>query len=353
MDDVRRRIAAAGGLTPPAPAGASMVEQLVDAKFEDLRRMVRGAGPGQPTQLDATLGLMNEIYTMLLQQQTALKEKTAPQRSEIPQKVQAEAGRVPEPLRSMMTRLSAAGATQVQREVRDNIGQALRSDLWEFCNKATGQRYPFSRSAQQEVTQEDFATLFSSGGKFDEFFQKHLAQAVDTSTRPAWSFRKQGDATVAQFSSALPQFQRAAGIRDAFFRSGGKVPGMTITFNPSEIDTSIKVFTLDVDGQVVRNIHGPPRPATIKWPGSGGTMQVRLSIDPPAASGTSAQTYSGMWALFRAFDGARIESTAQPEKFIVTFNVEGRKASFEVTTSSVVNPFRMREIEQFQCPAGL
>ena len=336
-----------------APAGASIVEQLVDSKFEDLRRMVRGAAPGQPTQLDATLGLMNEVYTMLLQQQTALKEKTAPQRSEIPQKVAAEAGRVPEPLRSMMTKLSAAGATLVQREVRDNLSQAIRSDLWEFCNKATGQRYPFSRSAQQEVTQEDFGSLFASGGKFDEFFQKRLAPVVDTSTRPAWTFRKQGDASVAQFSAALPQFQRAAGIRDAFFRGGGRIPSMNITFNPAEIDTNIKVFTLDIDGQVVRNIHGPPRPVTIKWPGSGGTTQVRLSIDPPTASGTSARTYSGTWALFRAFDAAQIEPTAQPEKFIVTFNVEGRKASFDVTTSSVVNPFRMREIEQFQCPSGL
>jgi type VI secretion system protein ImpL len=53
------------------------------------------------------------------------------------------------------------------------------------------------------------------------------------------------------------------------------------------------------------------------------------------------------------FDRAQINSTAQPEKFIVTFNIEGRKARFEVVTSSVQNPFRLRELDQFHCPGRL
>jgi type VI secretion system protein ImpL len=37
----------------------------------------------------------------------------------------------------------------------------------------------------------------------------------------------------------------------------------------------------------------------------------------------------------------------------VTFDVDGRKAVFEVTTNSVQNPFRLRELEQFSCPTRL
>ena len=33
--------------------------------------------------------------------------------------------------------------------------------------------------------------------------------------------------------------------------------------------------------------------------------------------------------------------------------VEGRQASFEVTASSVQNPFRLRELVEFRCPSGL
>jgi type VI secretion system protein ImpL len=53
------------------------------------------------------------------------------------------------------------------------------------------------------------------------------------------------------------------------------------------------------------------------------------------------------------FDGVQFTPTNQPEKFNVTFNIDGRKAQFEVVTSSVQNPFRLRELEQFQCPSRL
>ena len=48
-----------------------------------------------------------------------------------------------------------------------------------------------------------------------------------------------------------------------------------------------------------------------------------------------------------------MEGLGAPEKFKVTFDVEGRQASFEVTASSVQNPFRLRELSEFRCPGGL
>jgi type VI secretion system protein ImpL len=63
--------------------------------------------------------------------------------------------------------------------------------------------------------------------------------------------------------------------------------------------------------------------------------------------------FEGPWALFRMFDQVKIESTPQAEKFLATFVVDGRQVQFEVTASSVRNPFRLQELEQFQCPGGL
>jgi type VI secretion system protein ImpL len=61
----------------------------------------------------------------------------------------------------------------------------------------------------------------------------------------------------------------------------------------------------------------------------------------------------GPWALFRLFERVKIDPTSAPERFRATFDVDGRKAIFEVTTSSVRNPFRLRELNEFACPAGL
>jgi type VI secretion system protein ImpL len=36
----------------------------------------------------------------------------------------------------------------------------------------------------------------------------------------------------------------------------------------------------------------------------------------------------------------------------VSFDLDGRKAVYELNASSVINPFRRDALEQFRCPAG-
>lgn len=340
------------GRKTQAPANGQKLESIVDDRFKDLRNMVRSSVPGQPAPIDAVPAQINELYTLLTATEAALKGGGAPPSSDVPTKIKADAGRMPEPVRSMLITLSAGGISQALVATRANLDQSLKASIDEFCNKAIGGRYPFVQDSPRDVTQDDFARLFASGGLLDEFFQKNLAQYVDTSTRP-WSFRKVGDSNMGQASGTLEEFHRAQIIRDVFFRSGGRTPGMSLTFKPVEMDASITQFILDVDGQLVKYSHGPQVPMTLQWPGPRGSSQVRLQISPASASGASGQVFEGPWALFRMLDGMEISSTSQPEKFIVTFNVDKRKAQFEVVTSSVQNPFRLNEIRQFHCPGRL
>ena len=53
------------------------------------------------------------------------------------------------------------------------------------------------------------------------------------------------------------------------------------------------------------------------------------------------------------FERFEVQPSAQPERFVVPMLLEGRKARLEVTASSVFNPFRLREIQQFRCPGSL
>jgi type VI secretion system protein ImpL len=174
---------------------------------------------------------------------------------------------------------------------------------------------------------------------------------VDTSTRP-WRFKPvAGGASVT--AQALSQFEKAARIKEIFFRSGARTPSMRLDFKPLELDDSITQFILDVDGQLVKYAHGPVVPMAVQWPGPKGSNQVRLQISPPSSTGASGQAIDGPWALFKTLDKARLEPSAVPEKFLVTFNVENRKARFEVTANSVQHPIRLRELQSFSCPGGL
>jgi type VI secretion system protein ImpL len=334
-----------GNAQAAAPAGSG-IESIVDDRFNDIRALVTGGDKGAP--IDAVTALLNDVYVNLTATETALKDKVAPPPGDVAVKVKAESARMPEPVRSMLQQLSAAGTTQALSATRENLSASVGSQVGQFCKQAIDGRYPFTKSSARDVTREDFARLFSPGGLMDDFFQKNLAQYVDTSTK-TWTFKKVQEQSLGG-SGNLVQFQNAATIRDVFFRSGGSI---RLDFKPTDMDSAIQQFVLDVDGQLVKYAHGPQVLQSIQWPGQKGGLSARVQISPPGPSGSSGFSTEGPWALFRLFDKAKVEGLGAPEKFKVTFDVDGRAATFEVTASSVQNPFRLRELQDFRCPVGL
>jgi type VI secretion system protein ImpL len=258
---------------------------------------------------------------------------------------------MPEPVRSMMDSLSQGSAQVAQLLVRQNLAQEVRSQVGEFCQQAVAGRYPLDRGSSRDATPADFAMVFGPGGKIDQVFQQKLAPYVDTAARP-WKFRAVEGVPLGVDNGTLPQFQRAQAIRETFFPSGSTA-SLKLQFKPVEMEATLKQFILDVDGQVVQYDHGPQVPTTVQWPGPRGTTQVRVQVSPPGSGNTFGAVFEGPWALLRLFDRVKIEPTNVPERFRATFDVDGRKAVFEVTANSVRNPFRLRELNEFACPAGL
>jgi type VI secretion system protein ImpL len=335
------------GQEPAARKRDAKLESIVDDKFEDLRRFVTSSTTGQPAPITATMTLLNDLYRHLVAVDAALKNKTQLPPPEVPNRVKQESARLPEPVRGMVQTVAGGGATATAKSVRERLSSQLDSDIGEFCKKAIEGRYPFVRSSKNDVRPDDFSSMFKPGGRMDAFFQQNLAQYVDTSTQP-WRFRTEADISLGS-STAIREFQRAAVIRDVFFRG----PSIRLEFTPIEMDASITQFLLDVDGQPIRYAHGPQVPTVVQWPGTKGTNQVRLQISPQPPTGSSGFVNDGPWALFRMLDRAEIDQSEQPERFRVTFSVEGRKATFDVLASSVQNPFRLQELTEFHCPTRL
>jgi type VI secretion system protein ImpL len=328
------------------------LENIVDDQFAGLHALVNSPAPGQPAPITQTLALINDVYVYLSATDAALQQKTPPPVSDVPAKLRAEAQRLPEPVRTALVDLGSQGAAQTQDARRVNLSADLKESIAGYCNRAVTGRYPFNQASANDVLPEDFGALFAPGGKFDEFFQKNLAADVDISAKP-WAF-KRVDSDQAQMSPAgLAQFERAATIRSVFFPAGGKAPSLSLQFKPVEMDPSILQFVLDVDGQILNYAHGPQVATAIQWPGTRGSGRVSLQLTPPPTSGANNLVFEGPWALFRMFDRLDIEATPQPERFFVTFDVEGRKARFEVTANSVQNPFRLADLRAFSCPAKL
>jgi type VI secretion system protein ImpL len=328
---------------------AEAPELVVDRYFARLRAYALPPAQGQPAPIDATVELMRKLNADLVAAEAATKAGNTPPPTDTPNQAKTDAPRLPEPARTLVDTVAAAAVAAVQGATKGNVLALLKAEVGDFCSQAVTGRYPFTRNSANDVTREDFAALFAPGGRFDAFFQKNLAQLVDTTTG-TWSFRQIGDTRMADTTGVLPQFQRARVIRDTFFRGGGTQASLTLQMRPLDMDQTITRFNLSVDGQVVSYAHGPQNVTSIQWPGPGGGLQARIELSPAVPGRDSGTVASGAWALFRLFDRMQIEPGSTPERFRITFTVDGRRAFYDVTTGSVQNPFRLRELQEFRCP---
>ncbi|MPM87701.1 hypothetical protein SDC9_134801 [bioreactor metagenome] len=196
------------------------------------------------------------------------------------------------------------------------------------------------------MTPQDFARLFGSNGLMQEFFDKNLASSVDAST---WTLKRSADGGERAKDESLVAFQKANVIRNVFFAGGEALPRLKLDMKVVEMDTSIISIALDVDGTVLRYAHGPQISHTIVWPGARGRQEVSLQV-VDNAGGQSAIKTDGAWALHRFFDKLVIAAGSKPETFTATATVNERKVIFEVTASSVQNPFRLTQLQSFRCP---
>ncbi len=323
----------------PAATGGGPPERIVDEHFAALRRAAAGS--------DETRKLFEELNANLLAIDAAQKSKSPPPAGAGGERVKAAAGQQPEPVRSMLEALADAGAKSSRGAERDVLTAELRP-ITEFCQRAIANRYPFAASSRADVLPEDFGQLFGAGGLLDDFYQRRLAALVDTGQR-VWTYKPLPDGTRPPAPAALAEFQRAARIREVFFRAGGRLPALRLDLRLSGADGGLKELLIDHDGQAIKLQPGGPA-ATLSWPSQRVAAQLRLNTQPALAQPLLSE---GPWALFRLFDRFELQATPQPERFLVQMQLEGRRAQLEVTATSVFNPFRLREIQQFRCPGAM
>lgn len=332
---------------PTSASGTSAGEaDPLAPRFEQLKRFVAG----QPVEeMQAALG---KLSAHLAAVEDAVKRKALPPPSDAARELQEAAQRAPEPVRGMLLQLADTTGAQVFAALREPLGRQLAGEFAPQCVRAVAGRYPLARGASEEMSRDDFVRVFGAGGLIDGYFQRQLAPYVDTSAKP-WAYRAVDADGRRDAGESLPQFQRAQSIREAFFRDGGRQFGVRLDLRLLELDPGVAEFVLDVDGQLLKFRPGAAAPQALQWPGPGGAGRVRLQVLPSAGGGGPGHVFQGPWALFRLLDRVRVEPGASPERAQLVFDVEGRKARFEVRSPTALNPLLRRELEQFQCPTRL
>ncbi len=332
------------GAAPIDGGAGGPLERMVDDHFAGIHRLFAGTPPA----IGETQKLFGEIYAQLAAVDAAKKTRTPPPPSGGAEKVKVAAAQQPPAVRAMIEQMADAAAGQSRGAEMQGLGVELKQ-ITDICERSVTGRYPFASGSRADVLPEDFGQMFGGGGMLDEFFQRRLAPLVDTAA-PVWAFRPLADGSKPVASAALVEFQRAQKIREVFFRTGGKVPAIRIEMRLTELEPSLKELSLDIDGQVQKLTTGGPS-VTIAWPSNRVQSMIRLST-ALGDKGPLVLT-EGPWALFRLFERFQVEPGQVPEKFSVIMNLDGKRARLEVISASVFNPFQLREIRQFKCPAAL
>ncbi len=350
LEGFRQRVERYFGEDPQAAPVGEAPEAYVTRRFTWLHDLVRANEQGQ-APIDRILASLSKLQLHLTSVAAAVVsgrgQLVAGETAEI-QEAKLLASRLPAPLNDWIGTLAQDAANLSAGGVRAQLNNIWTAEVLPFCREAINDRYPFVRTSRRETTLYDFGRLFGPGGLIEAFFKDNLAPIVDQA-RSRWRWI---DSNIGIPDQVLVQFQRAAGIREAFFMGGAKSPSVEFEIKPQSMNARVTQFILDLGGQVVDYRHGPPRGQRLQWPAPDGVERVRLVFADETGSGPSL-TEEGPWAWFRILDRSSLRATSQQERFRVTFSLAGLDARFELRAVSVRNPFKLDLVRGFRCPGRL
>ena len=276
----------------------------------------------------------------------------SPPPGDVAGKLKAEAGRLPEPVRSMVENLSQAGAAQARVAERGNLSQDLRP-VTEFCQRAIAGRYPFVPTSKRDVLPEDFGQMFGPGGLMDDFFQKRLAPH-GRHQHAAVALQAGGRAAARSRAQALAQFERAGAHQGHLLPRRRPRPGDAAGLQAGR------------DGCRHHAVHPrrrrPAREVRARPGGAdGGAVARPQGQQPGARAGQPAVGHRqlghdgrrALGAVPRAGRRRSSKPATRPRSSSSPSRSARRKTRFEVTTNSVQHPIRLRELREFACPEGL
>ncbi|MGG1944075.1 type VI secretion system membrane subunit TssM [Trinickia sp. NRRL B-1857] len=341
-----------GAATAPAsePASGGVTSaSIVDDHFAALHRLVAASGEGGSSALGEVQSQLKEVAVYLRAADAAHASGLPMPPDDVLERLTQSAVTLPEPLGDMLGSLAREGTTSAQSAQRGRIDEQWRSEVGTFCHAAIDGRYPFFPSGGDDVTPDDFAHLFASGGLLDAFFQTYLKPYVDTTATP-WVWRP-NVAPPGMSIAALRELERAEHIREAFFSGPNKTMDVRFTLTPRAMDAGLTRFVLADGAQTLDYAHDPPRATRFQWPDRAGAAAARIEFAPASADGRHGFETHGAWALFRLMDLGRLETRAA-DRFVLTFALDGRSVVLDLAASSVVNPFAVSALHAFRCPSG-
>lgn len=324
-------------------------EKKVEDRFELLRRLGYQLQQSATSNSDPLANVFEQVYNQLITLSVSLRAgQILPKNSDF-NRLKIDMARQPEPVRSVMMDLLSTGQSQSLQQSKENLNKGVTSIASDLCNQTVSGRYPFKRSAREEIGIADFSRMFNGSGAMQQFFDQNLAPYVDTRGN---SWRVNPESTDVVTSKTLGAFENAALIRDTFFDASGKL-AMSMIIRPISLSPSILEAVLDVDGQVLTYSHGYSQPMRVDWPGPKGGVYIRLTFKTQSGK-VETVSFDGPWAIFRMYDASNpVRLGSNSRELTIAMNAIGGFFKVELSSTMKDYPLWSRALSQFSCPKNL
>jgi len=321
---------------PTAMPGAQ-----VTAHFQPIQRLMAGE-PGK-APIDNILLRIGQVQLQLKSMGPggSLAGLANPAMREILQSLQQETETLPPVVQGIVSSIDSRATGAVVSAAAGELEKRYRDDVMPECSRLLPGRYPFTPGSAVDLPLADFAALFNYGGVFDKFFQENMDPLVDRSQSP-WSWRS---GVVQGPRAILDQFERAAEIRDLFFRKGTAALGIKFQLTLAEADALSLRFVLEIDTDAFE-YRGTPKSFIPSWPGTTPGTASMTWYD--RYGGQPKLSYIGPWAWFRLIDVGQQERESDV-RFRLTHQSAGHSSRMIIEALNVHNPFLNRNWQRFNC----
>ena len=251
---------------------------------------------------------------------------------------------LPAGIQDLVSKMGSSNWEKILDNSKQELQQLWKTNVYDECRMLVAGRYPLNRNATSDATLEDFSDFFAPEGILDLFVADYLQSFLDTRGK-TWKERSLDGQKIGISKNSLVQLQRAAKIRDIFFRKGQlQVPFSVKVIN---MQTNVSKFELKVGEQELVYRHGPIRSIKMNWPSESDEI-VGLSFeDENGILATSLE--DGPWALFRMLNTGRLTKTKNKSVYNVNFAMGNQSINLQLRAKSVINPFSGNLLASFKC----
>ncbi|GLS26053.1 type VI secretion system membrane subunit TssM [Marinibactrum halimedae] len=344
-----------------ADAAASKLREaneptLVDIRFKELHQATL-APKDRQARIQGYLQAIAELSGFLSELETVpdsrkamfdvAKKRFSGSTADAIQALRSQASRAPNPMNRWLEGIADNAWSLVLNSAKNHVNTVWNNQVYTVYNASLAGRYPFSTGTRNEVPMLEFNNYFKPGGIEQSFVDTYVKPFVDTRR---WQSRSLDGRSLGFTAESFSQFKQADTIRGALFSTADNAQ-VNFRLQPLKLDSSVRLFALELGNSRITYSHGPRTPSSLSWTG-GQELRSRIIFEDLNET-VHRKHFEGDWAWFKLLDASRVEATNAANIKNITFEDNGREAQFKLTANSNINPFDSQLLKKYRAPKTL